>query len=90
MSEKHPSTATAPESQDEILLRLTNPIIHDPGSGPRVISAREFIESSFAQPACTSNALRAEFAQPEVLQMLCTVLPEETAIVCHSWIFLAT
>lgn len=69
------------EPQDEIFYRLSNPIIHDPGNGPRVLSAREFIDSSFAQPACTSDPLRAEFAQPEVLQMLRTVLPEETAIV---------
>lgn len=75
------SSAASPEPQDDIFLRLSNPIIHDPGNGPRVLSARDFIQSSFAQPPCVSDPLRAEFAQQEVLQMLCTVLPEETAIV---------
>lgn len=82
ISEKPPSATSQEPPDDDIFLRLSNPIIHDPGNGPRVLSAQEFIHSSFAQSPCTSDPLRAEFAQPEVLQMLCTVLPQETAIVC--------
>ncbi len=60
---------------------LSNPIIHDPGNGPRVRNMRAFLNSSFSQPAWTDDPLCAEFAQREILQMLCTVLPEETALV---------
>ncbi|KAJ7088538.1 hypothetical protein C8R43DRAFT_1115216 [Mycena crocata] len=58
------------------------PFIHDPGNGPRVRDTRAFLTSSFfAQPPALDDPLRAEFAQDEVLQMLCTVLPEETALI---------
>ncbi|KAH7921140.1 hypothetical protein BV22DRAFT_1132543 [Leucogyrophana mollusca] len=57
------------------------PNIYDPGNGPRVRSARAFLSSFFAQPPSLDDPLCAEFAQEEVLQMLCTVLPEETAII---------
>ncbi|KAH7909983.1 hypothetical protein BJ138DRAFT_1009759 [Hygrophoropsis aurantiaca] len=57
------------------------PNIYDPGNGPRVRSARAFLTSFFAQPPSLDDPLCAEFAQEEVLQMLCTVLPEETAII---------
>ncbi len=66
---------------DPTLTLLSNPIIHDPGNGPRVKNMRAFLDSSFSQPAWTDNPLCAEFAQREILQMLCTVLPEETALV---------
>jgi hypothetical protein len=66
---------------DPTLLLLSNPIIHDPGNGPHVRNMRAFLNSSFAQPASTADPLCAEFAQHEVLQMLSTVLPEETALV---------
>ncbi|KAF8890676.1 hypothetical protein BD779DRAFT_1416443, partial [Infundibulicybe gibba] len=58
------------------------PYIHDPGNGPRVRDTRAFLSSSyFAQPPAWEDPLCAEFAQEEVLQMLCTVLPEETAMI---------
>ncbi|KAI0299067.1 hypothetical protein B0F90DRAFT_1730547 [Multifurca ochricompacta] len=65
---------------DPILILLSNPIIHDPGNGPRVRNMDAFLKSSFAQPAWTADQLCAEFAQREILQMLCTVLPEEIAL----------
>ena len=60
---------------------LQTPYIHDPGNGPRVKNTRTFLTSYFAQPPSLDEPLCAEFAQEEVLQMLCTVLPEETALV---------
>ncbi|KAG0700486.1 hypothetical protein DFH29DRAFT_853601 [Suillus ampliporus] len=57
------------------------PIIHDPGNGPRVRDIRGFLSSFFAQPPSLDDPLCAEFSQEEVLQMLCTALPEETAII---------
>lgn len=59
------------------------PYIHDPGNGPRVRDTRAFLNSYFAQPPGLNDPLCAEFAQEEVCQMLCTVLPEETALVRH-------
>ncbi|KAJ7512662.1 hypothetical protein B0H11DRAFT_1946765 [Mycena galericulata] len=57
------------------------PFIHDPGNGKRVRDARAFMASFFAQPPAMEDPLCAEFSQDEVLQMLCTVLPEETALI---------
>lgn len=57
------------------------PCIVDPGNGPRVRDMRSFLSSSFAAPPATDDPMCAEFAQPEVLEMLCTVLPEEMAMV---------
>jgi len=57
------------------------PSIHDPGNGPRVRDVRAFLSSFFAQPPSLDDPLCAEFSQEEVLQMLCTSLPEDTAIV---------
>ncbi|KAH9948079.1 hypothetical protein B0H21DRAFT_806180 [Amylocystis lapponica] len=57
------------------------PFIHDPGNGPRVRDARAFLASSFASPPSLDDPLCAEFAQDEVLQMLCSVLPMETATI---------
>ncbi|KAJ7280212.1 hypothetical protein C8J57DRAFT_1301938 [Mycena rebaudengoi] len=57
------------------------PFIHDPGNGPRIRDARAFLASSFAQPPAMDDPMCAEFSQDEVLQMLCTVLPEETALI---------
>lgn len=68
-------------ADDPTLILLSNPIIHDPGNGPRVRNMRAFLDSSFSQPAWLDDPLCAEFAQREILQMLCTVLPEETALV---------
>lgn len=64
------------EFHEEVL-----PIIHDPGNGPRVRDVRGFLASFFAQPPSLEDPLCAEFSQEEVLQMLCTALSEETAIV---------
>ena len=75
-----PSSPYGPKD-DPTLILLSNPIIHDPGNGPRVKNMRGFLNSSFSQPACMDDPLCAEFAQREILQMLGTVLPEETALV---------
>lgn len=64
------------ELHEEVL-----PIIHDPGNGPRVRDVRGFLASFFAQPPSLEDPLCAEFSQEEVLQMLCTALSEETAMV---------
>jgi hypothetical protein len=64
---------------EELLPKV--PYIHDPGNGPRVRDTRAFLSSYFAQPPALDDPLCAEFAQQEVLQMLSTVLPEETALV---------
>lgn len=58
------------------------PYIHDPGNGPRVRDTRAFLNSYFAQPPALNDPLCAEFAQEEVSEMLCSVLPMETALVC--------
>ncbi len=60
---------------------LKPPFIHDPGSGPRVKDVRAFLESRLASPPSLDDPLCGEFADEAVLQMLCTVLPEETAMV---------
>ncbi|KAJ7145804.1 hypothetical protein C8R44DRAFT_755921 [Mycena epipterygia] len=57
------------------------PFIHDPGNGKRVRDTRAFLSSFFAQPPALDDPLCAEFSQDEVLQMLFTVLPEETALI---------
>jgi hypothetical protein len=66
---------------------LQKPYIHDPGNGPRVRDARTFLDSYFAQPPALDDPLCAEFAQEEVFQMLCTILPEEAALVCCQILF---
>ena len=66
---------------DPTLILLSNPIIVNHGDGPRVRDMRAFLNSWFAQPPCIDDPLCAEFAQREILQMLCTVLTEETALV---------
>ncbi|KAJ3534979.1 hypothetical protein NMY22_g6685 [Coprinellus aureogranulatus] len=82
---KNPSTERiVPEDRlVEIEKTLQKPaVIHDPGNGPRVRNVREFMKSEFfAQPPSHDDPLCAEFAQPEVLQMLQTVLPEESAMI---------
>lgn len=57
------------------------PCIEDNGDGFRVRDVVDFIESRFASPPSLEDPLCAEFSQEEVLDMLCTVLPEETATV---------
>ncbi|KAI0076476.1 hypothetical protein K474DRAFT_1645008 [Panus rudis PR-1116 ss-1] len=60
---------------------LKRPFIHDPGNGPRVKDIHTFLSSSFAAPPSLDDPLCAEFAQEEMLEMLCSVLPEEIALV---------
>ncbi len=76
----HNDTPYGPPDDPTFIL-LSNPIIINHGDGPRVQDMRAFLDSLFAQPAWTADPLCAEFAQREILQMLCTVLPEETALV---------
>ncbi|TFY82106.1 hypothetical protein EWM64_g1906 [Hericium alpestre] len=78
--ESEESDSLALETYDATFALLQQPIIYDPGNGPRVQDVRAFLSSPFSQPACSTEPLCAEFAQPEVLQMLLTVLPEETAL----------
>lgn len=69
---------------DETWSLLQQPrILYDSGTGPRVRDVRSFVSSSFAQSPWLADPLCAEFAMPEVLQMLQTVLPPDTATVCH-------
>ncbi|TBU52557.1 hypothetical protein BD310DRAFT_940011 [Dichomitus squalens] len=60
---------------------LKIPFIHDPGNGPRVKDIRAFLASRLASPPSLDDPLCGEFADDAVLQMLCTVLPEETAMI---------
>jgi hypothetical protein len=60
---------------------LQLPYLHNPGTGPRVRAMRPFLASTFASAPSWDDPLCAEFAQEEVLQMLCTLLPEEIALV---------
>ncbi|KAF8346647.1 hypothetical protein F5887DRAFT_834094, partial [Amanita rubescens] len=58
------------------------PYIYDPGNGPRVRDTHAFLSSRyFAQKPAMHIPLCAEFAQPEILEMLRTILPEETALI---------
>ncbi|TCD60670.1 hypothetical protein EIP91_009717 [Steccherinum ochraceum] len=57
------------------------PFIEDPGTGIRVRDMHEFLASRFAAPPSLEDELCAEFAQEEVLQMLCSVLPDEIALI---------
>lgn len=78
-------TVYPPEQHDESPIPpslLKTPFIHDPGDGLRVKDTRAFLASSFAAPPSLDDQLCAEFADEAVVQMLCTVLPEETAMVC--------
>ncbi|KDR74061.1 hypothetical protein GALMADRAFT_250790 [Galerina marginata CBS 339.88] len=68
-----------PRIVEEVLFQ--EPFIYDPGNGPRVRDPRAFMSSFFAQPPTLEDPLCAEFAQEEVLQMLSTVLPDETALI---------
>lgn len=60
---------------------IATPNIYDPGNGPRVRDTHAFLSSFFAHPPALDDELCAEFAQEEILQMLCTVLPEDIALV---------
>ncbi|KAI0651340.1 hypothetical protein C8Q79DRAFT_899695 [Trametes meyenii] len=60
---------------------LATPFIYDPGTGPRVKDPCAFLASRLAAPPSLDDAMCAEFAEEAVLQMLCSVLPEETALI---------
>ncbi|KAG9311058.1 hypothetical protein JVU11DRAFT_8961 [Chiua virens] len=75
----HPQHHASLDSADGVFIATPN--IYDPGNGPRVRDTRAFLSSFFAQPPALDDELCAEFAQDEILQMLSTVLPEETAII---------
>lgn len=80
----YPPCSTYPEDAGALPIPsslLKPPFIHDPGSGPRVKDVRAFLESRLASPPSLDDPLCGEFADEAVLQMLCTVLPEETAMV---------
>lgn len=62
-------------------LSMRPPCIEHTGDGVRVRDVFDFIDSHFASPPSYEDPLCAEFAQEEVLDMLCAVLPEETAAV---------
>ncbi|EIN05800.1 hypothetical protein PUNSTDRAFT_122223 [Punctularia strigosozonata HHB-11173 SS5] len=51
-------------------IKLTEPCIHDPGSGPRVRDVDMFLSSYWAAPASLDDELCAAFSAPEVLDML--------------------
>lgn len=51
--------------------------------GPHVHDVSAFLASRLAAPPSLSDALCAEYAQDEVREMLCAVLPDETAEVRH-------
>ncbi|KAI0684059.1 hypothetical protein BC835DRAFT_1251213, partial [Cytidiella melzeri] len=60
---------------------LRSPCVEDLGDGPRVRDVGVFLNSKVAAPVSLDDPLCAEFAQEEVLEMLCCVLPEETAMI---------
>lgn len=60
---------------------LRKPCVEDLGNGPHVRDLKVFLSSKIAAPPSYEDPLCAEFAQDEVLEMLCTLLPEETAMV---------
>ncbi|KAF7373342.1 hypothetical protein MSAN_00543800 [Mycena sanguinolenta] len=69
------------EEEDSSQELFQKPFIYDPGNGHRVRDTRAFLSSSFAAPPALDDPLCAEFSQDEILQMLRTVLPEETALI---------
>ncbi|KAI0342528.1 hypothetical protein BDW22DRAFT_1484736 [Trametopsis cervina] len=68
-------------SPDDVPHLLRSPCVEDLGDGPRVRDVRAFLESKIAAPVSVDDPLCVEFAQREVLEMLCCVLPEETAMI---------
>jgi hypothetical protein len=69
------------DENDEVYDLLKSPCVEDLGDGPRVRDVKAFLNSKVAAPVSMDDPLCAEFAQREVLEMLCCVLPEETAMV---------
>ncbi|KAI0791537.1 hypothetical protein BC629DRAFT_1287782 [Irpex lacteus] len=69
-----------PDSSD-VPPTLRTPCVEDLGDGPRVRDVKTFLASKIAAPVSLDDPLCAEFGQREVLEMLCCVLPEETAMI---------
>lgn len=64
------------------LAHLSRPCVEDTGDGLHVRDILSFVfDSRLASPPSLDDALCAELAQDEVLDMLCAVLPEERATV---------
>lgn len=66
---------------------LQRPCVEDLGNGPHVNDISAFLDSRICAPPSLEDPLSAEFAQQEVLEMLCKILPEETAMV-RAYLFL--
>lgn len=66
------------------------PCVEDRGNGPHVHDIEAFLSSKLCSPPSLSDALCAEFAREEVLQMLCGVLPGETALVSLIFMYLSS
>ncbi|VDC02260.1 unnamed protein product [Peniophora sp. CBMAI 1063] len=82
LKQKNVARLTEDRGADKAWSLLQKPqILYDSGTGPRVRDVRAFMSSSFAQPPWLADPLCAEFAMPEVLQMLQTVLPPDTAMI---------
>jgi hypothetical protein len=81
---KHPDESKIHEESENTSIpdAFAPPCIEHAGGGPRVRDPAAFLRSRFAHPPALDDSLCAEFAVPEVLEMLCTVLPPELAMVC--------
>ena len=77
----HPAPVAHEPQKDTFAALLSPPCVEDFGSGPHVRDISAFLDSRIAAPPSAEDALCAEFAQREVLEMLCAVLPPETAMV---------
>ncbi|EKM52318.1 uncharacterized protein PHACADRAFT_211590 [Phanerochaete carnosa HHB-10118-sp] len=80
------SSSRAPSPEPEFHADARGPLpaapcVEDRGNGPHVHDIHAFLSSKLCSPPSLSDALCAEFAREEVLQMLCGVLPAETALI---------
>ena len=57
--------------------------LHDPGNGLRVTNVKSFLQSSFAQPVSEEERV---FGRNVVIEILMTLLPEVTALVCSPFV----
>ena len=57
------------------------PFLHDPGNGIRVTNIFAFLASPLMQPPSMDDEECAQFAQPDILSILLTMLPKELALV---------
>ncbi|KIP09396.1 hypothetical protein PHLGIDRAFT_116347 [Phlebiopsis gigantea 11061_1 CR5-6] len=77
----HPARVACEPQKDASDALLRPPCVEDLGSGPHVRDIGAFLDSRIAAPPSADDALCAEFAQREVLEMLRAVLPAETAMI---------